>query len=394
MDRKEGKPVSLSKRCIYIDAFSGISGDMLIAGLLGIGARVDTLRAAFDAMAINAEIHLMQATRCGISARRVVFHVEKEWEVPRRLCDFLQVIQRSRLPRHIQEGTRAILTALFEAEARAHGVSIEEVHLHELGSYDTLLDIVGVLAILDSLEIEAVYSSPIPVPRGLMEGSHGPLPIPAPAVAHLMTDVRAYGVEIDAELVTPTGIAIVKHLANSFGPFPDMVVRSVGYGAGARDLVELPNMVRIWFGEQGTGGPNNQVTELVTVVDDLSGEILGHAQKVLLEKGALDCYITPVVMKKGRPGYELHVLSPLGEEERLLRTIFMETSTIGVRLKRTQRVCLPREASTRKTPWGTVKVKEVEIPGRRRAYTEYESAARVSEEKGVPLIEIYRAVER
>jgi len=387
--------MSATKRCLYVDAFSGVSGDMLIGALLDAGAPLNALETAFNAMGLDVEVSVKHVKRHGISAKKVYFSLKKIWNPPRLWEDFKRLIRGSTLGPTIQSHTLAILERLFKIEAKVHDKVMEECFLHELGSYDTILDIVGTLVLLDSLGIEEVISSPIPCPRGFIKGvSHGVLPIPAPAVARLMTGVPAYGIELDVELVTPTGLAILKHISSSYGPFPEMVVQSVGYGAGEMEIDQQPNLLRIWLGELASERGTNQVTEIITVVDDASGEILAHAQNTLLDQGAMDAYIIPAIMKKGRPGFELHVLAPVGQEARLLEILFKETSTIGARLSKVERVCLKRRSATRSTPWGTVKVKEVEIFGEKRIYPEYEAALKVSKDAVVPLIEIYRAVEQ
>ena len=392
---------------------------MFLGALLDAGAPLDALEAALRSMRIDAGVAVHHVARQGIAGIKVSFHLDNDCDPPRRFNDFKLLLERSRLPQRIQGQALTILKRLFEAEARVHvvnggrkttGRAYEEVCLHELGSYDTLLDVVGVLVLMEALGIEAVFASPLPVPRGMISASHGTLPVPAPAVALLMEGVPAYGVDLDQELVTPTGLAILRHLTRSFGPFPDMVVRTVGYGAGERDVEDRPNMLRIWLGELVEQEAGNQVTEIVTVIDDLSGELLAHAQKILFEKGAVDVYITPVIMKKGRPGFELHVLAPPGQEERLVKVIFNETSTLGVRFRRVERICLPRgpvfqpvgpfltrdtcpAGPGRNTSLGDVRVKEAAIFGKKRRYVEYEDAAKLSEKTGVPLIDIYRALE-
>ncbi len=389
MDRREDGCVNV----LYVDPFSGISGDMLMGALIDLGAPTQELVSTVKAISQDADLEIRDEERCTIRGNRVIVHLPKGEECKERgFKDFLLILEGClTLDPWVKERAIQVLRILFEAEARVHGQEVERLHLHELGSLDTLIDIVGALVLVRTLGIEKIYSGPLPISRGWIETAHGKMPCPAPAVAVMAEGLPVYGVETPYELVTPTGIALLRSLAQGFGEFPEMVVRRVGHGVGAREVGVYPNLLRLWLGRDRRQ-THAQVMEITTVIDDMPGEILSFVQGVLLKEGALDCYIIPVIMKKGRPGVELHVISPVGHEARLMEIVLRETTTIGVRVRPAERVCVPRERTHIETPWGRIDAKRVEIFGRERTYPEYESARRLAEEGSIPLIEIYRSV--
>ena len=379
-------------KILYLEPFSGISGDMFMGALLDLGASIQGLISFVMSISEGTELQIREEERASIRGKRVIVKIPKREPGKRGFEDFLGILNRCpTLDTWVREQAIEVLKMLFKAEGRVHDRKWDTLHLHELGSLDTLIDIIGTLFLLRSLEIEEVYSAPLPISRGVIETAHGKMPSPAPAVAVMAEGLPVYGVDTPFELVTPTGIALLKSLARGFGEFPEMVVKRVGHGVGSRDLGERPNLLRGWMGEKRKE-THSRVTEIITVMDDITGEIMAHVQEILLEAGALDCYVIPVIMKKGRPGVELHVISPIGHEARFLELIFRETSTIGARLRYQERVCIPRENTELETPWGRLVGKKVEIFGRERVYPEYESAKGLSRKGPVPLIEIYRVV--
>lgn len=290
------------------------------------------------------------------------------------------------------ERSLAILRCVGEAEASVHGADLEAVHFHELGGVDTLIDICGAAVGLEMLGVESVSAGPVPLAHGWVQCAHGTMPVPPPAVAKLVEGLPTVAVDISGETVTPTGAAILKGLAQTIGPMPAMRVERVGYGAGSKDFDPYPNLLRLFIGEVDALGSLPRVTEVCTQVDDCTPEVLAYAAQRLMDAGALDVYLAPVTMKKGRPGVSVTVIAPPSRAQELAQILMAETSTIGVRVRECARLCLPREAGTVSTPFGLLRVKWARLPdGSCRVTPEYEDCARVAAERGVPLREVYEA---
>lgn len=280
-----------------------------------------------------------------------------------------------------------IFTRICEVEGGIHGMSVDEVHLHEVGGVDAIVDVVGVLAGVEMLGIERVVVSPLPMGRGFIKGAHGQIPLPAPATVGLLAGVPVYGSPIEKELVTPTGAALLTELADAWGPLPAMTLRAVGYGAGTRDLV-IPNVVRILLGDSSSDGPwlSETITVLETHLDNDRGETIGHASQRLMAEGALDVVSIPAQMKKDRPAQVLKVLAKPEDADRLERILFEETSTLGIRRSDTRRDALHRHYDTVETRFGTINVKVAHLPnGGLRATPEYEDCRKAAEKHGVSL---------
>jgi len=381
-------------KILYCDAFSGVSGDMLLGGLLDLGVPLNKLQNAIDSLGLGVELKAEIVKRCGLRGISVtVIEHEKTPPPIRDMNAFCQILDMANLSNDIKKKTLGVLQLLFHAEARVHGISVEKVRLHELGSIDTLIDIVGTVYCLDFLDIETIYSSSIPISSGWVNTHHGPMPVPAPAVSILMEGLPVHPTDVKLELVTPTGLALLKYFSKEFGSFPQMNVEKTGFGAGSRDIQDHPNLLRLWLGHSDQTG-THEVIELVTVIDDIPLEIIPHTIEKLLSKGALDAYMCPTYMKKGRPGVELKILSPIGLEHELMAVLFYETTTTGIRVEKRHRVTLPRRHTIVETPWGPIAAKEVTINNEKRAYPEFEDAKRVSVEIGIPLIEIYNFFKR
>jgi hypothetical protein len=280
-------------------------------------------------------------------------------------------------------------------EARIHGQEVARVHLHELGGQDTIIDVVGVLLGLDLLGVEKLYASPLPLGRGFVQSAHGSLPLPAPATLALLEGVPVVGSEIDRELVTPTGAALLVHLAQAFGPPPSMRLSKTGYGAGKRDL-PIPNVLCLMLGEAQEAPPYRQekLVCLACNIDNMNPELYSYVSERLFAAGALDVSFTPTYMKKNRPGTLLSTLSMEGGEGALLDILFSETTTLGVRRAVVERYALEREIVRVDTPYGAVEVKVSRRPGGTSACApEYEDCRRLAAEHGVPLCRVYRAAE-
>ncbi len=281
---------------------------------------------------------------------------------------------------------------MARAEASVHGVSLEEVHFHELGGVDTLVDICGACLALELLGVETISAGPLPMAHGFVRCEHGLMPVPPPAVAKLAEGMPVRAVDIEGETLTPTGAALIRGLAGEVGLVPPMHVDRIGHGAGGKDFSPYPNVLRLLLGRRDPAAPPCEVTEIVTQVDDISAEVLSYASERLREEGALDVFSTPVMMKKGRLATALTVLARPRDAERLAAVLLTETSSIGVRMHDCRRLCLPREIRTVETPFGAARVKVVRLPsGEERAVPEYEDCAQLAREAGVAIQEVFRA---
>lgn len=343
-------------RIAYIDCVAGAAGDMLLGALLDLGGNTDVLaelpeRLGLDGVAVEIE----QVQRHGIRARHVSV-TERDTGPHRHWRELHEQVLGASLPASVRERSRQVLERLAKAEARVHGVAVADVHFHELGAADTLIDVCGVVSMVEELGIEQLACSPLPLGRGTTTAAHGTLPLPAPATLELLVGVPVTGVDLEAELVTPTGAALITGLCNSFGDLPPLTLQAVGHGAGARDLRALPNMVRILVGD-GQPGPGGEVVCLETNLDDLAPELVPDAAERCWEAGALDVWTTPALMKKGRPGFVLCALARPADQAAVATAMLGHTTALGVRLSRLHRYELDRELRHVHVAGGTVAVK-------------------------------------
>ncbi len=309
----------------------------------------------------------------------------------RGLVEIGQIITASRLPEPIQARALRIFRRMAEAEAGIHGVPVEAIHFHELGAVDTIVDVTGALLALERLGVGRVVASPVPLGRGTARGAHGVFPLPAPASVALLRGAKVRGVDHAVETVTPTAAALLAELAESFGPIPPMTLTAVGYGAGSRTTPE-PNLLRVLLGEAEPAGATLETLVLLeTNVDDMSPEAHGYVMERLLAAGALDAYLTPVLMKKGRPGVVLSVLCAPADAEDLRGLLFAETTTLGVRTTEVVRHCLPRAIKIAQTPYGEIRVKVARWAGGEKAAPEYEDCRRAAQAADAPLLHVYQA---
>ena len=407
----------------YFDIFVGVSGDMVLGALVDAGLPVTELERVVQALGLTDHVSLrvdrvrkgaLAATKVTVITHgepdsphahlryvppagplRPPYHAHSHGHSHRTLGQILDMIARAALPPEVKERATAVFRRLAQAEARVHGMSPEDVHFHEVGALDAVVDIVASVAGLHALGVERVVVSPIPLARGYVETAHGRLPVPAPATAALLEGVPVRGLDLEAETVTPTGAALMTTLADAFGPFPPMQVNRVGYGAGTMDL-PVPNVLRLWLGEPSTlpekGWEVRPLTVLSTNVDDMPGEWLGPLFDHLLTAGALDVWFTPIQMKKGRPGVLITVLAPPAKASQLRALLLRETTTLGVREYTVNRWCVPRRQVVVETRWGPVRLKVARLPdGTERAKPEFEDCRTLAEKHGIPLADICRA---
>jgi hypothetical protein len=311
--------------------------------------------------------------------------------------DITAMISRAPLSEAVKARSLEIFRLLGEVEARIHGQSLDTVHFHELGGLDSIVDVVGVALGLERLGVSRVFCSPLPMGWGMIAASgHGRLPNPAPATLELLKGLPVYGTDLPGELVTPTGAVILKALKAECQPCPPLTLTGVGYGAGSRDLPGHPNLLRLYLGTPLAEVPGRRETVLVleTHLDDMNPEWYEPLVAGLFSDGALDVALTPIQMKKGRPGVALTVIAPMAAKEGLLARIFTDSTTLGVRVLEVERVTARRWPETLDTPYGPLEVKVMEYGGRRRVLPEYEACRRLAAAQGVPLIEIYRLIPR
>lgn len=371
----------------YFDAFSGISGDMTVGALLDAGASFDALRDALSSLGTEATFRAEKVKRRGIAGTK--FHVDAgESKAHRHLHHIHRMIDSAPLPEKVKANSKAVFRRLAESEAKVHASSIEKVHFHEVGAVDSICDIVGACFCLDNLGVEAVACSEINVGSGTVNTEHGVLPVPAPATADLLTGKPVYSRGPAVELTTPTGAALVSTLAGKFGSMPPLRILATGYGAGERDFKENANVLRVIIGETTGAFEATSVTVIETNIDNTTPEVLGHTAERLLEAGALDVTLTPVQMKKNRPGCTLGAIARPEDVEKLASILFAETGTLGVRFHTAERRVLSRELTEVETAYGPVRVKFAEGGS---FSPEYEDCRRLALERSVPLRQVMAA---
>lgn len=377
-------------RIAYFDCFSGASGDMILGALLDAGLDLGELESELGKLRISGyRIKAERTMRKGISGTRFIVDVT-ERDMERGLRDIVEIIDQSDLDDDTKVVSRRIFEELATIEAKIHGKGVEEIRFHEVGGLDSIIDVIGSLIALKKLGVEAVYSSRIPVGTGFVECRHGVLPIPAPATLELLRGIPVYSKGIRAELTTPTGAAILKTVSKGFGDMPEMRVEKIGYGAGSREL-EIPNLLRVYIGEtKGGEWEEDEVILIETNIDDMSPEFFDYASGVLLNKGALDVFMTPIIMKKGRPGTMFSVLATPDKLDGILSIIFSETTTLGVRIQRLERRKLSREIISVETRFGEVRVKIGKIGKQiKNISPEYENCKEIAVKRGIPLKDVY-----
>jgi len=423
-------------RTAYLECFSGMSGDMFLGALVDAGVPASLLEKTAAALDVGARVEVSRVVRSGISATKVDVYVDGEKDLPREeywerqlhehehshehrghspsrpgessragapaphshshehgrgLSEIRGTISAAAISEPAKKTAIAIFEALGRAEAKIHNTSIENVHFHEVGAVDAMVDIVGAAVGAEALGVDEIICSPLNVGGGTVKCAHGTFPVPAPATVELLADAPVYSSGLQAELVTPTGAAIVKTLAARFAAFPEMKIEKSGYGAGSRDFPGHPNVVRLTIGETASNvlaakTASGTITVLEANLDDLNPQVFGYVIDRLFEEGALDAFGMPVQMKKNRPGTLLMVLCKPEDAGKLTQLIFTETTTLGVRRRDEMRQTLARRWETVGTRWGEVRIKIASMNGTVTNYApEYEDCRRIATEPHVPL---------
>jgi pyridinium-3,5-bisthiocarboxylic acid mononucleotide nickel chelatase len=378
-------------RIAYLDCVGGLAGDMLVAALVDAGGDEELLRSLPGRLGLEGvAVELERVERQGVGALHVSFTAQgdaghRDWRTIRKL------LEGADLPDPARTRSTAVFARLAAAEAHVHGVPVDDVHFHELGAVDTLMDVCGAVLLLDGLDVEEVVCSPLPVAGGVVEAAHGTLPLPAPAVVELLRGAPLYGVPGGRELVTPTGAAVVAELASRFGELPPLTLERVGTGAGSRDSEDRPNVVRVFLGE-AAGMATHEVVLLETNLDDLSPELVPDAVAACFAAGALDVWTSPAQMKKGRPGFVLSVLARPLDEQAVARAVLEQTTALGLRVSRLARYELEREERVVQIEGGSVRVKIGLLDGRVvNVAPEHDDCAELAFRTGRPVKSVWAA---
>ena len=405
-------------KVLYFDCFAGAAGDMVLGALIDAGVALEDVRRALGSLAISpATVWTERVTRTGISATKFCvrgehapldhahdhdgvrdhghhhghshapMHADEErhHHVHRSLADINRLIDSSALSRSGKDRAKELFNRLGEAESAIHGTPLDQVHLHEVGALDSIIDIVGTVFAMESIGAERIVASPLNVGSGSVHSAHGVYPVPAPATARLLKDAPIYVGPQKVEMVTPTGALLVTAYAQEFGPVPPMRIAQIGYGAGNRDFADTPNVLRVLVGESDASVSSHSIVVIEAEIDDMNPQIFGVLMDRLLAQGALDVFYTPIQMKKNRPGTLLSVIAAPEAREALTATIFRETTTIGVRYREMTRECLDRRTVTVTTSVGDVRIKVAARNGQiLNASPEFEDCVRLGAEHDVP----------
>jgi hypothetical protein len=380
-------------KILYLDCYAGISGDMTVGALLDLGVPLDHLRAELEKLGLppgSYELSTSRTERQHVAALKFDVAVN-DYHTHRHYAGIDAMIADSGLSDPVKDSARRIFRRLAEAEAKVHGEAVEDVHFHEVGAIDSIIDIVGTAICLEYLGVETVSAAALPLGGGFIETSHGRLPVPAPATAELLKGLTVHGECGPGERVTPTGAAIIAALAGGFGKQPAMVLEKTGCGAGGKDFPDCPNILRAFLGGLvEKADKDDDVIVAESNIDDSTPEVLGYAMERLFEEGALDVFFTPIQMKKGRPGVKVSFLCRPGQLDHLSRLLLAETSAIGLRCYRADRIVLQRRIVEQQTEFGIVRFKQV-IDGSGqllRTSPEYEDCRRIARENEIPCREV------
>lgn len=382
-------------RIAYFDCFSGISGDMILGAMIDAGLEVKALQAGLSKLKLpGCRIEVHRVRRGGLSAAKVEVLNRKNLPPLTTFPEIERQIRKSALPSRIQDQALAIFNRLAKAEAAVHGRKRHLTHLHEVGEVDTLVDVAGAVIGLSLLKIDQIIASPIHVGTGEVQTRAGLFPIPAPATAALLEGAPIYATGLRGELTTPTGAAIITTLASAFSPLPSMAVEKIGYGAGSAEWT-TPNVLRLFIGLQASALSEDEIVQIETNIDDMNPQMYEHVMETLFNAGALDVFLTPIIMKRSRPAILITILGPLSAQHEILQALFTETTTLGARILRVGRKKLEREVRKEKTAHGSIRVKTASQNGRVvRKRPEFEEVRRLAQRSGRPLRTLWEEIMR
>ena len=385
----------------YFDCFSGVSGDMILGSLIDAGLSLDDLADKLRTLPVKGyELTIRKVKKAGIRASKFEVIISDSSAI-RKWQDIEEIISASSLSPSLRKKGLAVFKRLFKTEAKVHGSGYDKVHLHELSAVDCIVDIIGTLIGLEMMGITEVYCSAINLGNGTVKTAHGILPVPAPATAELLKGIPVYSTKTNFELTTPTGALLMSSLASGFGQIPEMNIKSIGTGAGGRNFSTHPNVLRVLIG-QGTKRSSRKsasevndsyVTIIETNIDDMNPQVYEYVLDRLLKAGALDVYLTQVIMKKGRPGIVLTAICDDDRKEDLMNIILSETTSIGLRFYQADRVTLDREFKSVKTKWGNIRSKKSwQGKGIKKLTPEYEDCKKIAAKHKIPLIDVLKSI--
>ncbi len=393
-------------KILYFDCFSGISGDMVLGAMADAGVDIKSIKKELKKLDLKGyDLKVSRVKRKGIKGTKLdVIVDEKKHLHHTSYKDIKRMIERSRLSQRVKEDSLSIFKNIAEAEAKIHRTSVDNVHFHEVGAVDSIVDVVGAAICINILNPDIILSSPINTGMGMVKTEHGILPVPAPATAEMLKGFPSYSSDIRFELATPTGVGIITTIAKARNTIPNMKTSAIGYGAGSKDFTDSPNLLRIMIGETtpstplfkkgGMGGfEQDSITVIESNIDDMNPQFYDQIMNRLFKEGALDVFLTPIIMKKNRPAVKITLISEIDNANNLVDILLSETTSFGLRMYKTERVKLKREMKVIKTEYGNAKVKI----GKRnskiiKVVPEYEDCKRIAEEKGIPIKDIYEKV--
>ena len=380
----------------YFDTIGGVSGDMTLGAFVSAGIAVNDLIQELSGLQLSGfELQARHIERNGIVAVKVDVVISEQPHYHRHLKDIEELIDRGTLNGAVKERAKKIFRTVAAAEATVHNTDIEKVHFHEVGAIDSLIDIVGAAICIEKLGIQRIYSSPVKTGNGgFVNSQHGKLPIPTPATMEILKGYPTVLTGIPYELATPTGAAIIRTLSDGMLASENMTVERIGYGAGGREISEVPNLLRLLIGELAPEYSTEDLVSIETNIDNMNPELYPYVIEQLLSAGALDAYLIPILMKKGRAGMILSTLVERARIDTLLAVLFSETTTLGVRLQPVGRKKLPRQMRNIDTSFGSVNVKAVLHEGKEHLHVEFEECKRIAQQHKLPLREVYAKLER
>lgn len=381
-------------KTLYFDCFCGAAGDMIVGALIDAGADFKQLESSLATLKVDGyRLSCEKINKHGTMATKFDVHLDEQHDHPHRhLRHVVEIIESGDLPEEVKRASLETFQRVAECEAEVHGTTIEKVHFHEVGAVDSIIDIVGTHLALHQLKPDAIHSSALHVGSGTVKCAHGIMPVPAPATALLLRGVPSYSGDVDGELVTPTGAALIAQLAESFGPMPLMTIDTIGVGSGTKDIPDRPNVIRAMIGEVAAESKSESIVVMEANIDDMNPELFSPLMSDLLESGARDVFLTPIVGKKGRPAHLITVLTDDALVSVVADTLLKGSSTLGLRMRREDRITLDREWKSVATPWSPVKVKIGTYNGSVSSTApEFDDCERVAKEAGVTTREVYEA---
>lgn len=388
-------------RIAYFDCFSGISGDMFVGALLDAGLKIEILEKELNKLNLSGyQLEVNKVLKKGISASQFKVKIQEKG-VERRFKDILNILEESKLDEEIKNEVKKIFFKIAEAESKIHQEDIEKIHFHEIGGLDSIIDISSAVIGIKALEIKEIYSSPLPLGKGFVKCAHGILPLPAPATLELLKNIPTYSGGMESEMVTPTGAAIISTLTKDFGERPLMKIEKIGYGAGEREF-SIPNLLRVSIGEKilsdrglMDGYVHDEALLIETNIDDMNPEFYDYIMDKLFSQGALDVFLTPIQMKKNRPAHMFSIIVYEQNLKEILKLLFSESTTLGVRIKEVKRLKLTQQNFIAETKYGKIKVKVgIFKEDIKTIAPEYQDCQKIAQQYQVPLKEIYEEAKK